>query len=603
MPRERQSEIHPIAPCTAGLRPRLRYFAAVALGSVALAACAQATTPPPDGIALEVHAPAAPDDPFDLDGVAFVALTAEGPGVPENKVFTLQRYDKDKKGTGAKVTLPVVPFGQQRQIRVELWSQENGQPRDPLLGRGRSLPADVKLGGKPSKFKPYVTKINSFAPALGDDNARALSDARAGAVAVVIPNHGGALIIGGGVVKASSKNPYDIASFEKLHDTLLVYDTDARALRSLTDLTGAKLKVARAFAGVAVGSGAIVVAGGYAMVDGVPKPTKSVEYITSTFEIKSSTGQNPDMLFARARPTVVPMFDKQDYFLVLGGEGDVKCPTDGSEAECAGNTWEIWHPSQGAVAKGLLNDARWNHASVRLPGPGGGYAVLIGGENDSGPLRNFEVVQFSDKGGGKVSARNSGCPDAGATVCPPGALEHWKPFTAPMPVDRILPSAAYVQAPTNQPLYSYIYILGGFTDQTRTKAHDRIDVFDISKGQYLTEGSVGKLKVGRAAPMVAVSSGAFPGQVLVAGGSTSTGAHVNSAEFLFAKPYKAAAPGAAPEASIVVVADVENTLLGGNRALGVALALPTGHVLVVGGVGTTADGLKPQTDVMLWNPF
>jgi hypothetical protein len=572
-----------------------RFLAPAALLAYAVAGGCAETPLPPELLRLRVSHPQPPDNPFELPGADFVALIAEGPQIARDQVYEVSKY---QTGKNMLVSLPQVPYGERRQVRVELLKGENGKPSE-TLARGWSVPKDIKVGGPAVLITPYVTKINAFAPINDDDGNRAKTDARAGAAAVALPD-GSVLFAGGGVVKASSKNPYDIKNFEKFHDSLLLYDPDKRTSLSLTDAAGAKLKFARAFPGVAVGASVVAIVGGWIGSADGPKPTNSVEFIPLNApkpEVKTSTAtQNPDLVHARAAPSVVQMFEGQDFFLVLGGQGDGSC----SDA-CAGNTWEVWHPTNGVVAKGSLNEPRWNHATVRVPGSGGGFVLLVGGENASGPLDTFEVVQFTNKSEGKVSNAASACPEKGAADCPPSVLDHWKPYKGYMKSPRVLPGAAYVYVvrPDNGLNYGYVYMLGGFADSAKTKALDSVDVLDLATGNYLDAGSVAQLKVARGAPMVAAASnGSWPGQVLVAGGSSSAGSHVNSAEFLVVKP-----PDKVGDALKVSGFEVGSQLVGGNRALGVAVPLVTGHVLLGGGIGTNEQGLIPQNDLMVWNPY
>ena len=86
------------------------------------------------------------------------------------------------------------------------------------------------------------------------------------------------------------------------------------------------------------------------------------------------------------------------------------------------------------------------------------------------------------------------------------------------------------------------------------------------------------------------------------GGSQSGSIHYSTAEFI----YLSSQPNPAVQNSWLHNADivpVENALLGGNRAVGSAITLATGHVLIVGGVGTGDKGLVHQPEIHLWNPY
>ena len=97
---------------------------------------------------------------------------------------------------------------------------------------------------------------------------------------------------------------------------------------------------------------------------------------------------------------------------------------------------------------------------------------------------------------------------------------------------------------------------------------------------------------GRAAPLVAaVTAGPGAGEVLVAGGSTSESAHLKTGEFIHLD-------------GTPTVSAVDGLLRDGDRTLGTAVGLNTGHVLLLGGVGTGTNGnLVPRLDAQVWNPY
>jgi hypothetical protein len=571
------------------------------LTAAGLAACEPEAPTPPNKLSLEVAYPFGADseNPFTDPNAAFVALTAEGPGLAGGKYRVVKPYVP-----GGSLNLSCdeagncdgVPFGQGRQISVELWSKDpqSGQPSPPILARGRSIPFDFTKSSKGELAFPYVTKLNRFAPAVTANGDRAIMTGRAGQTSATVPGTKGQVVfIGGAKVAANKNNAYDPASYESFYDELVVYEPNTRELLSVSGGNpSAALKIPRAFHASAAGANYIAVVGGYTGSSGGPILTDTVEYIDKNLTVTTGEGGNPKLVFARAGASVIRMFEDEDFFLVLGGKGNTPCKDDkGNRLDCAGNIWELIHPTLGNLQQGRLSEARWNHAAVRMPGPAGGYAVLIGGEDATGVLGTFEVVQFSKEGSGKISSLDAECPDATGDNC----NFFYKPLLQGLPEPRTMMGAAYIESGT----YQLIYMAGGFTDLEHKKPSARLDVFDLRSGDYVGDGFA--LGTPRGAPMVVpVPNSYIPNEILVAGGSQTDSIHYSTAEFIFTTVEQA--PGGGNNYNIQV-APVENALIGGNRALGSATALSTGHVLIGGGVGTGENGLAHQPEVQLWNPF
>ncbi len=584
-------------------------FGKAILFATALSACTQTAAAPPEKLHMLVRAPSDADNPFlaSANG-AFVAVTAEAPDIPPDKYQVVQPYK-----SGMSVALPDLPFGR-RQVRVEVWSRDpaTGNPAPPILGRGRTVPVNVTRDGAASTVHPYITKINQFAPVVDDTGIAAKLDGRVGAASVTLPS-GQVLIVGGGALSGTAKNPYDPTSFLKFSDTILAYDPDSRQLVSPSKLADSvTLKFGRALHAMAVGRSVVAVVGGLSQADGTTKPTNSVEYFDiNTGKMLTSAAASPDLVYARVQPTVIQMFDNEDYFLILGGKGNTPCTDSGNDIECAANTWEIWSPVDGAILKGRMNEARWNQAAVRLPAPDGGYVMLIGGENDGGVLGTFEVIQFNN--GGSVAQKGFACSDPPPSDgrCSPGQLDpHWQPMTGYLRdgAGRTMLGAVFLSTAK----YNFVYMIGGFSDKAHKVPSNRVDIFDIASGVYVDAGADFALATARGAPIVAAAvTPTHPGQVLVAGGSTSETTHLDSSEFLWINPdeFKLTlnkdGSGAVTGESIAGarVVGVENGLLGGNRAQGTAAALSTGHVLVVGGATGDSGSVSAQPALTLWNPF
>ena len=572
--------------------------------------CAQTAATPAEKLRLLVKAPSDADNPFvaSADG-AFIAITAEGPAIAADKYQVVLPYKP-----GMAMSLPDLPFGLHRQVRVEVWSRDpaTGTPAPPILGRGRSMPIDVSREGASVTVHPYVTKINRFAPASDDQGVTAKLEGRTGASSVALPN-GQALIIGGGTLSGTAKNPYDPSSYLKFSETLVAYDPDSRQVVTPGNQADpVTLKTPRALQGSAMGLNVVAIVGGVTLDGGAVKPTKSIEYYDiHSGGVQTSAAGTPDLVFARAQPTVVQMFENDNYFLILGGKGDTPCTDAGADVPCAANTWEIWHPVYGNVAQAALNEARWNHAAVRLPAQDGGYVMLIGGENDTGVLSTFEVIQFNTAP--TVSHKGFACSDPPPSDgrCQVGESDpRWQPMTGYLPggAGRTQLGALFLSTAK----YNFVYMIGGFTDKAHKNPSNRVDIFDIATGVYVDAGADYALAGARGAAMVAAAqTTTHPGQVLVAGGSLTETSHLDSAEFLWINPDEFKLSQVKDKDGAVIaeslsgarIVGVENTLQGGNRALGTAVALATGHVLVTGGATGDASAVSTQAALTLWNPF
>jgi len=579
-----------------------------------LAGCGQSVADPLIGLGLSIRSPLNEQNPFADPLVAFVELTAEGPGV---KVEAAQTQVVVPYPASEPVDLSMVPYGFRRQVRIGLWqlNPETGQPAGPIIGTGRTIPFDLSYdevaAGSGKSLFPYVTRVNEFASAVGESGVAASIDARVGLSAEQLPDSS-VMFIGGGVPKAGAKDPWNPESYASFSNKVLQYDPNLRAIGDLSISFGAPLNQARGFHASAAGiNGLVAISGGWVLNDGKVEATKSVEYFDPQLK-KFVTGPNTNLMFARAGHTMTRMFDNDNFFLVVGGQG----PKLESQAAL---TWEIWHPQSGSVAQGKLRHQRWNHAAVRLPETNGGFVMLIGGEgNDNGKdvkiLNNFEVIRYDTRGNiarvgntlitckmhsqaGVTDYNDKPGTPQGYDKCPALAAqkgyEHitWEPATRKLEDDvaRTLPGAVYV----NHSAYHFIYMVGGFSDVAHSKPLDRIDIFDIKKGGWVPNAL--NLDPPRGAPMVAVSMvGPAGGQVLIAGGLGADGKTVAPAEVAYY-----ANPGM-PQAELKRWP--VKTVIPGGTVAGVAFPLATGHVLIAGGAGISDAGMSPQLPILLWNP-
>ena len=573
------------------VRPLNRLLACrlLALPTLALlSACATQTTAPSTKIVVNVRVPANDDNPLGTVDSRFIALIADYPGAT-GKENAVQPY-----APGGKVTVPTIGFGPSRQIRVEVYKGED-QPT-VAFARGTSVPVDIGANSAPVELHPYVTRINNFAAVFGEPDGNGdvpqtvLPAPHAGTAVATLAN-GKVLMAGGGVPKATAKNPYDPASYASFQPTVALYDADSRSLNVAEDPAG-QLATPRAFHTMTLGQTVVAMVGGVEMDDtGKPRASDKIEfYNVATGEVTSPSQTEPNLHFGRIAPTVIQMFERQDYFLILGGKGNEDCPADPHAGLCAGNTWEIWHATGGFQTSGTLATARWHHAGVRVPGPDGGFVMLVGGENTQGPVKTLEVVQFTVYNGQVlVSDALVNCP-ADCPAKPAGFL--WNPVSYPDQPTRIWPQALFVANSLLQ--YYHVYMIGGFNDVDHKTANKSVDVFDIVKSAVITTKQMAS---GRAAPIVAaVTSGPSAGQVLIAGGSSTDNKHWNNGEFLHVD--------SDGEGGLNINIDqIENVIGDGERTLGAAAGLNTGHVLMLGGTGGNATSLTGRTDAVLWNPY
>jgi hypothetical protein len=567
---------------------------------VSAAACSSEPTSK-QGLGIRVAVPVEGDDnPLLQAGAAFVAVTASGDNGDLTKPVV------QPIGPKASIELPFIPYGSNRQVRVEVYSKgANGQP-EALIGRGMSMPKEVADDGKIGQAVVYLTRNNRFAPAVKDDGTTAALDvARAGACAVAVPAGGEeyVFVLGGAAPGAGATA--DLASFKSAINSSVLYNTEKREM-----VAGPVLQEARAGQSCALGQSTVAVVGGYVNEGGKLNVSNSIEFFDgASLSFQKSQANQPDLVKARAGATVVRMFPGMDYFLILGGKGEGSTKGCGVAAPCASNTWEVWHPQQGVFNQGLLGKPRYNHGATFIQtSKSSGYVVLVGGENDDeGVLGDFEVLAFNarfEAGVLSISSQDSPCP--GDPSCKPpsaGGLDEWawKPLSLPLQSGaRTLPGVAYVSSPPQykgKDAFHYVVMAGGFSDVAHTKAESNIDVFELGAAAFVNQPGALKLAAPTGHPLVATPSrGTGLGQMLVAGGSDKSG----KASLVYF--HEATNPKIA---TVGNVAEEASTLPDGGRLFGSATPLNTGVVLVTGGVdpGNPADASAGRTAVWLWNPY
>ncbi len=535
--------------------------------------------------------PLAPHNPFERKEAAFVAVDVEAAGLAEHAASAVvPTGGQALSGIGCPGALCLgAPAGQPVQVLISIYSKDDkGQPHK-ALARGRTVPFRPDDPKATAGLRAYVVANNAFAPVHSDDNAPTSKAGRVGRSAVVrpgVPND--VVLIGGANLAPSAADMFDPANYKDISTEVALYDVTTRRFK----LAPVPLKVPRAFAGVAAGKSVIAVVGGFTLQDGKVKPTASIEFLDADLQVRTSTAPSPDLLDPRAGATVVALYPDEDKFLILGGRGPSDCPT------CASQLWEVWSPDQGRIAFGNLGSARWNHAAVTKAEGGGGYALLVGGENAKGVHNDMLVVQWSPPG--KLVVSSSGqTPDPSAGL---GGEFLWTPQHFALPTPRTLPGAAIALRAATPALAAYLllYVVGGFGDVAHQQPLDRVDVFDMQGGEFLTLPAPLQLQTPRGAPMVALAPlGPVDGQVLIAGGASGPNRAVATGEVMRAVP---SAKGFKPVPTFDLQ-PVTNELLDGEMALGTATALVTGQILLIGGVGGKAGELLPRGKVQVWAPY
>ena len=565
-------------------------------------ACGVGTESPKRGITVLFAAPPPPHSPLADPALALVTMAAEWPG-----------QDLDK---APHVTMPYaagelvelgpphddVPHGAGRQVRIELHAAGGSAgSTQTLIAVGRTVPVDSVPGDEPLERRAYVTRAGAIAPIWSVDGKLAALDQRIGAAAALTSDHK-VVFVGGARTHQKSMNPLDITAFDDFDRKAAVWDIDTGRVGQVVDTQygdEAILSEERAFAVAAVGaSGVVAVIGGYVSGPSGPEATKLVEFLdpeSGRFVISSAS--EPHLARARAHHGATPILPPSDFVLVTGGKGAAQFPV---------STWELWHPKLGRVDTGELSKPRWNHSVVHIPGKDGGAVILVGGENGQGPLADLEIIRydntgnFSFKGNGKLTCRLKGKvhdePNS-TSICKglrgrEGYVEtRWVPEVRPYPLGRKARKAPGV-ALLERHGATHLLMVGGFGVDSGQSPTGEILVYDVSADTWVADQP--QLKVARGAPLVAVGRSVDGTQrMLVTGGIGVSGKVVDASEEihfgskLTGQLVHRVLPGKTP---------------GGGRVMASAIALPTGMVLLSGGLTSKGGTLVPATELTLWNP-
>lgn len=534
----------------------------------------------------------AADDPMRDAKAQFVALTMEIPGLEDGAVRAVQ-LEPDVKPVSLGCPGPYclkLPAGAAIQARVELWSAtDTGTPAEPIA-RGRTLSFVAGDPASASRAQAYLVPVGAFSPAVASDGTQASLAGRVGIGAAVSTVSGGreAVLVGGALVRSEAVDPLQPGALISFSGTIAKYD----AVQRKVEQSAQSLQQPRAFAAVASGASVVAIVGGYVQDGTSAKATATVEYLDKSGVLIASAHA---LKYARAAPTIVAMFGGQDFFLILGGHGNTDC-----SGPCAGNTWEIWHPQHGVVTTGSLLTPRWRHAAAQLPGPGGGYVMLLGGENDQSVVGSAEIVQWTatSKGVVHVSRAGAKCDDTKGDDCAAHANFFWAPQLVSLPSARTWPGGGLIRALDAKGAHKlYVAVFGGYSDLAHTKPHADLHVFDYQQGAFRPDPlSIG---LARGAPIAAsVAGGRYGEQLLAAGGTAATGEANSDAVAFLAQPDAIHTETLLPKTVVVT-----NPLLEGGRLLAAAVPLPTGHILLAGGVGGSPGAWVGRSKVLLWGAF
>ena len=226
--------------------------------------------------------------------------------------------------------------------------------------------------------------------------------------------------------------------------------------------------------------------------------------------------------------------------------------------------------------------------------------MLLGGENDQNVVGSAEIIQWTATAKGVVHVSRAGakCDDAKGDDCAANAAFFWAPQQVSLPSARTWPGGGLVRALDAKGGFKlYVAVFGGYADFLHTQPLGDLHVFDYQQGAFRPDAL--SLGTARGAPMAAgLAGGRYGEQLLTVGGLASTGQAVGDAAVFLAQPDAIRAETMLPK----TVAG-SNTLLDGGRLLAATVALPTGHVLLAGGVGGGPGAWIGRSKVLLWGAF
>jgi len=453
-----------------------------------------------------------------------------------------------------------IPFG---PIRLEVAGHPAVDPilnpETPLeamvLSRGASTTMDISSQAAaiavPILLAPSDSVVNTVsAPALpGPATAiTQIRSSRLGHTVTAVPD--GKTVIAGGAFFQGSPTAWDTVtnvdatSFES---QIEVYDANTGFFGNPV-FANTNLLQPRAFHQTIVLSD-----GRVAFLGGIGNTGVDALNTTEIFDPQTNIiVAGPPMAATRAEFTASAISNQPDSFLLVGGRGQ------------ASVSWEVWTPN-GVIQASNLTQARRNHTASVVPHLG--KIFIMGGENDTSVLNNFEIFN--------------------------GLTLSFDLMAYPMPPTntRTMHTATYIES------RRFIYLMGGFTDKAHTTLIPQIDVISVDAcSAQSCNAFIGPNSFRLATPRVGhVSVTLDDNRVLISGGVTISGGvatALSSNEVIFetlvngAVTVEVGGAGAMPEA----------------RFHHGGAFLETGHALLVGGVsssGSTFTGILPG---LLYNP-
>jgi hypothetical protein len=265
---------------------------------------------------------------------------------------------------------------------------------EPVFSGGVGPLVVPKVARDAVDFVVFLSRVGDINPAmaLGSEGAwgvAALEDGigRAGAAAVTLTD-GRALVIGGGALDAQGLP-------QSATDRVIVYEPRTGRFTVAKDEAGDPLRLSAARAlhtATRFADGRVLVAGGYALIDGQPQALRSAEWIAPAARGGFVRIDAQPMAEARARHTATLRVDQS--LIIAGGE---RRPAGGA-VEVAASV-EVFSPVTGAfVLAAMMGEGRTGHAALLMPD--GEEVLLAGGMGEvAGEVkRSVEAFRVSAAG-------------------------------------------------------------------------------------------------------------------------------------------------------------------------------------------------------------
>ena len=534
----------------------------------------------PEAVIVDLYE--APGAPSPYDGVAFIALTVDGSDMaaPVTNVGPYVPF-------GGSVSVPEVPYsgpGQTRQLTVEGWADASGTL---VVSRGRSISIPVEPDGLKQLLPILFTRVDTFVPLTSAITLQPqqMATGRLGHTATASTT-GQVVIAGGGLPDsaAADARPWLAEGMAQVHTSIEVVDESVNGVgghqycnqqdcqsgvipaNACEPTTGCMdgLNYSRAWhTATSLPTGQIVFAGGWTLDTwGAAAPMGYVEVYTP------GLGNKVDILqFSLKKPRAghtATLLDPNTFeILFVGGD------TDGE------GTWEIWDPYKGTTLSGLLPDqtTRRHHTATLFYVPGAAQqAVLIaGGESDDQVLSSALIYDALQR---NMVVQQSG----------------------------MLKGARSQLSASFDPSVGFIYLIGGYTNIGHTTASSSIDVYDVNR---LLDPSLNEFRDDTDTLVLTTPRGGhastamFDGSVVITGGSSTTGNHLNTAEGITKYLEQQADGSLVQNIKCVPLSQQMSRGRFGHRSV----LTDRGTALLVGGLeGSTALVSSPVYDLDSYNP-